>query len=96
MDGATWARRFWHITVPQIRPEIFVVLLWTTIAALKAFPQIFVLTKGGPGGGDERAVLLLLGQLLREVRRRLRLGDRDRADARDRRADHRLPAHAGT
>ncbi|SFN49203.1 raffinose/stachyose/melibiose transport system permease protein [Actinomadura madurae] len=50
IDGATWARRFWHITVPQIRPEIFVVLLWTTIAALKAFPQIFVLTKGGPGG----------------------------------------------
>ncbi|MBO2462210.1 sugar ABC transporter permease [Actinomadura sp. LCR2-06] len=50
IDGATWARRFWHITIPQIRPEIFVVLLWTTIAALKAFPQIFVLTKGGPGG----------------------------------------------
>ncbi|WP_141583634.1 carbohydrate ABC transporter permease [Actinomadura sp. WMMA1423] len=50
IDGAAWGRRFWHITVPQIRPEIFVVLLWTTIAALKAFPQIFVLTKGGPGG----------------------------------------------
>ncbi|KAB2373479.1 carbohydrate ABC transporter permease [Actinomadura montaniterrae] len=50
IDGASWARRFRHITIPQIRPEIFVVLLWTTIAALKAFPQIFVLTKGGPGG----------------------------------------------
>ncbi|MEU8803767.1 sugar ABC transporter permease [Spirillospora sp. NPDC048819] len=50
IDGASWMRRFWHITVPQIRPEIFVVLLWTTIAALKAFAQIFVLTKGGPGG----------------------------------------------
>ncbi|WP_240808368.1 carbohydrate ABC transporter permease [Actinomadura geliboluensis] len=50
IDGATWLRRFWHITIPQIRPEIFVVLLWTTIAALKAFSQIFVLTKGGPGG----------------------------------------------
>jgi raffinose/stachyose/melibiose transport system permease protein len=50
IDGASWGRRFRHITVPQIRPEIFVVLLWTTIAALKAFPQIFVLTKGGPGG----------------------------------------------
>ncbi|WP_339154307.1 sugar ABC transporter permease [Actinomadura luteofluorescens] len=50
IDGASWWRRFRHITIPQIRPEIFVVLLWTTIAALKAFPQIFVLTKGGPGG----------------------------------------------
>jgi raffinose/stachyose/melibiose transport system permease protein len=50
IDGATWARRFWHVTVPQIRPEIFVVLLWTTIAALKVFAPIYVLTKGGPGG----------------------------------------------
>ncbi|WP_395111229.1 carbohydrate ABC transporter permease [Actinomadura sp. SCN-SB] len=50
IDGASWARRFWHVTVPQIRPEIFVVLLWTTIAALKVFGPIYVLTKGGPGG----------------------------------------------
>ncbi|WP_437940438.1 carbohydrate ABC transporter permease [Sorangium sp. So ce341] len=50
IDGATWAQRFWHVTIPQIKPEIFVVLLWTTIAALKAFPHIFVLTRGGPGG----------------------------------------------
>ncbi|WP_437561419.1 carbohydrate ABC transporter permease [Sorangium sp. So ce542] len=50
IDGASWAQRFWHVTIPQIKPEIFVVLLWTTIAALKAFPHIFVLTRGGPGG----------------------------------------------
>ncbi|MDC0685406.1 carbohydrate ABC transporter permease [Sorangium atrum] len=50
IDGASWAQRFWYVTIPQIRPEIFVVLLWTTIAALKAFPHIFVLTRGGPGG----------------------------------------------
>jgi raffinose/stachyose/melibiose transport system permease protein len=50
LDGASWWRRFWHITVTQIRPEIFVVLLITTIYSLKSFPQIYVLTKGGPGG----------------------------------------------
>lgn len=50
LDGANWWRRFWHITLPQIKPEIFVVLLWCTIAALKVFGPIFVLTKGGPGG----------------------------------------------
>lgn len=49
IDGASWWRRLWHITIPQIRPEIYVVLLWTTIAALKIFPQIFVFTRGGPG-----------------------------------------------
>ena len=50
LDGATWWRRFWHITNPQIRPEAFVVLLTTTIAALKVFGPIYVLTRGGPGG----------------------------------------------
>jgi raffinose/stachyose/melibiose transport system permease protein len=50
LDGASWWRRFWHITITQIRPEIFVVLLITTIYSLKSFPQIYVLTKGGPGG----------------------------------------------
>ncbi|MEN3535934.1 sugar ABC transporter permease [Microbispora sp. ZYX-F-249] len=49
IDGASWWRRFWHITIAQIRPEIFVVLLTCTIAALKVFGPIFVLTRGGPG-----------------------------------------------
>lgn len=49
VDGASWFQRFWYITIHMIRPEIFVVLLTTTIAALKVFAQIFVLTRGGPG-----------------------------------------------
>lgn len=49
LDGASWWQRLRHITIPLIRPEIFVVLLTTTIAALKIFAPIFVLTRGGPG-----------------------------------------------
>jgi raffinose/stachyose/melibiose transport system permease protein len=49
MDGATWLQKFAYITVHQIRPEIFVVVLTTTIYALKLFGQIYVLTRGGPG-----------------------------------------------
>ncbi|GAA3453350.1 carbohydrate ABC transporter permease [Dactylosporangium matsuzakiense] len=50
LDGAGWWQRFTRIAVHQIRPEIGVVLITTTIAALKVFAQIFVLTGGGPGG----------------------------------------------
>ncbi|WP_037310081.1 carbohydrate ABC transporter permease [Amycolatopsis orientalis] len=50
LDGASWWSRFWHVTVPQLRPEVFVVLLTCTIAALKVFGPIYVLTRGGPGG----------------------------------------------
>jgi raffinose/stachyose/melibiose transport system permease protein len=48
LDGTNWWQRFWHVTLPQIRPEIYVVMLWCTIAALKVFGAVYVLTKGGP------------------------------------------------
>lgn len=35
LDGAGWWRRFSAITLPQIKPEIFVVVLTCTVAALK-------------------------------------------------------------
>lgn len=48
LDGAGWYQRFRAITVPQIRPETFVVTLTMTIAALKVFGPVYVLTGGGP------------------------------------------------
>jgi raffinose/stachyose/melibiose transport system permease protein len=49
LDGAGWFRRFRSITITIIRPEIFVVTLTCTIAALKVFGPVFTLTRGGPG-----------------------------------------------
>lgn len=49
IDGATWFQRFRIITVAQLGPEIGVVLLTTTVAALKVFAPIYVMTAGGPG-----------------------------------------------
>lgn len=49
MDGATWFQRFFYITVNQVRPEIYVVVLTTIIHALKVFGQVYVMTNGGPG-----------------------------------------------
>jgi raffinose/stachyose/melibiose transport system permease protein len=48
LDGAGWMQRFIHVTTPSLRPEIFVVGLTTTVAALKVFAPVFVLTTGGP------------------------------------------------
>jgi raffinose/stachyose/melibiose transport system permease protein len=49
IDGATWRQRLWLVTVPQIRPEIYVVLLTCTVASLRTFGWIYALTSGGPG-----------------------------------------------
>ena len=40
LDGAGWWRRFSAITLPQIKPEIFVVVLTCTVAALKVFGPV--------------------------------------------------------
>ena len=50
LDGAGWFRRFQAITLPQIRPEVFVVVLTGTVASLKVFAPILLLTNGGPEG----------------------------------------------
>lgn len=49
LDGANWFQRFRAITLPSIKPEIFVVALTCTIAALKVFGPVYMLTRGGPG-----------------------------------------------
>lgn len=49
IDGANWLQTFWYITIHLIRPEIAVVVLTTTIAALKTFGPIYAMTSGGPG-----------------------------------------------
>jgi raffinose/stachyose/melibiose transport system permease protein len=48
LDGANWWRRFRAITVPQIRPEVFVVVLTATVGALKVLAPVLILTRGGP------------------------------------------------
>ncbi len=48
LDGAGWFHRFRAITLPMIRPEVFVVALTCTIAALKVFGPVYALTGGGP------------------------------------------------
>lgn len=49
VDGASWPQKFFYITIHLIRPELFVVILTTTIYSLKTFGQIFAMTRGGPG-----------------------------------------------
>jgi len=50
LDGAGWWRQFAAITIPQIRPELFIVVLTATVGALKVFAPILILTGGGPEG----------------------------------------------
>ncbi|QHC71619.1 sugar ABC transporter permease [Rathayibacter sp. VKM Ac-2801] len=49
LDGGTWLREFFTITVPGLRQEISVLTTITVIAALSSFDIIYTTTLGGPG-----------------------------------------------
>lgn len=48
IDGATAMQRFWHITLPSIRPVLLVVVLFSIIQTFADFQIVYVLTQGGP------------------------------------------------
>lgn len=48
LDGAGPLRRFWHVTLPVIRPAAIFVVLSSTIMAFQAFDAIRIMTQGGP------------------------------------------------
>lgn len=49
LDGANSWQVFWHVTLPSIRPTLFLVTTQLIIASFQVFDQAYVLTKGGPG-----------------------------------------------
>jgi len=49
IDGANALKMFKHITLPLLTPTVFLVTIITTIASLKVFAPIKIMTDGGPG-----------------------------------------------
>ncbi|MFA9460156.1 carbohydrate ABC transporter permease [Thiohalorhabdus methylotrophus] len=48
MDGAGPVRRFWHVTLPQLRNPLIFVGLVTAILSFRLFDQVQIMTQGGP------------------------------------------------
>ncbi|MCG8358576.1 MAG: sugar ABC transporter permease [Kiloniellales bacterium] len=53
IDKANAVQRFFHITLPLIRPAIVIVVIMRAMIALSAFAAIFAATGGGPGTATE-------------------------------------------
>ncbi|WP_265443283.1 carbohydrate ABC transporter permease [Flexivirga meconopsidis] len=49
IDGAGPVRRFFHVTLPGVRPMMYVVGVLSAIGSLRVFSEIYIL--GGPTGG---------------------------------------------
>ena len=49
LDGANKWQIFWNVTLPQLRPTTFFVVIMLTINSFKVYDQMYMITQGGPG-----------------------------------------------
>lgn len=58
VDGTTAVQRFFHITLPVLKPILTVVVLLRAIWMFNKFDVIWLLTRGGPVGSTENLAIL--------------------------------------
>lgn len=58
VDGATTWKSFWLVTLPMLRPVLFILLMIRIVDSLKLFDIIFMLTRGGPARSTQTVGLL--------------------------------------
>lgn len=49
IDGANKLQKLWYVTIPQLRPTTFFVVIILTINCFKVYDLIYMITQGGPG-----------------------------------------------
>ena len=59
VDGATRWQKFVSITLPMLRPAIFVALIFRTITAIQTFDIPYAMTGGGPGDSTETLAMYI-------------------------------------
>jgi multiple sugar transport system permease protein len=59
VDGATRWQQFVEITLPMLRPAIFVALIFRTITAIQTFDIPYAMTGGGPGEATETLAMYI-------------------------------------
>jgi multiple sugar transport system permease protein len=59
VDGASVWRKVWHITVPQLRGVMLVMLMLQIIGTAQVFLEPFLFTSGGPANATMTVLLLI-------------------------------------
>lgn len=58
IDGAGAVRRFFAVTVPGVRPTMLLIGLLSAIAAMKVFSEIYIMSFGSGGPGQQARTLV--------------------------------------
>ncbi|MGW5260453.1 carbohydrate ABC transporter permease [Microbispora sp. NPDC004025] len=65
VDGAGAWRRFWNVTLPQLRPVIVAITSLDFVWNINQFSLVYVLTQGGPGGRTRLPMLFAYEEAFR-------------------------------
>jgi ABC-type sugar transport system permease subunit len=53
VDGASWWRSLFSITLPLLKPTLTVVLVMRTLDAFRVFDIVYIMTSGGPANATK-------------------------------------------
>jgi multiple sugar transport system permease protein len=65
VDGAGIWRKVWHVTLPQLRGILFIMLILQVIATAQVFLEPFLFTGGGPAGATKTVLLYIYDKAFR-------------------------------
>lgn len=67
IDGSDGIKKHWDITVPLMRPYLFLVAVISSISATKVFEEVYIMTQGGPLNSSKTIVYYLYEQAFRNL-----------------------------
>lgn len=67
IDGSDGLQKHWDITIPLMKPYLFLVAVISSISATKVFEEIFIMTQGGPLNSSKTIVYYLYEQAFQDL-----------------------------
>lgn len=68
IDGAGYWQKLRYITMPLLKPTTLFIVITTTMAALRAFTQMNIMTQGGPLDSTTTIVFYIFGTAFTDLR----------------------------
>lgn len=67
IDGSDGFQKHWDITIPLMRPYLFLVAVISSISATKVFEEVFIMTKGEPVNSSKTIVYYLYQRAFQDL-----------------------------
>ncbi|MCR4656084.1 MAG: sugar ABC transporter permease [Lachnospiraceae bacterium] len=73
LDGANSRQQFWYVTLPQLKPTTFFVVIMLTISCFKIYDIVYMLA-GGSNGVVNKSAIVIVYYIYEEAFRNWKLG----------------------